>query len=68
MDSIIGVRCEDFGDVFHQAVHDMLHALTAASLVRRSSGRAQRRGNFVRVPRPIADMQRWTRKGNPALI
>src|SRR5256884_1290758 len=34
-DSIIGVVREDVGEVSHQAVYDVLHALTAAGLVRR---------------------------------
>jgi Fur family ferric uptake transcriptional regulator len=34
-DSIIGVVCEDFGEVSSQAVYDVLRALTAAGLVRR---------------------------------
>jgi len=34
-DSIIGVAREDLGDVSHQAVYDVLRALTAAGLVRR---------------------------------
>ncbi|HYZ07468.1 MAG TPA: transcriptional repressor, partial [Pseudonocardiaceae bacterium] len=34
-DSIIGVVREDFGEVSHQAVYDVLRALTAAGLVRR---------------------------------
>ncbi|MQA60762.1 MAG: transcriptional repressor [Actinophytocola sp.] len=34
-DSIIGVVREDLGDVSHQAVYDVLRALTAARLVRR---------------------------------
>jgi Fe2+ or Zn2+ uptake regulation protein len=34
-DSIIGVVREDLGEVSHQAVYDVLHALTAAGLVRR---------------------------------
>ena len=34
-DSIIGVVREDLGDVSHQAVYDVLRALTAAGLVRR---------------------------------
>jgi Fur family transcriptional regulator, stress-responsive regulator len=34
-DSIIGVVREDFGDVSHQAVYDVLRALNAAGLVRR---------------------------------
>jgi Fur family ferric uptake transcriptional regulator len=34
-DSIIGVVREDVGEVSHQAVYDVLRALTAAGLVRR---------------------------------
>jgi Fur family transcriptional regulator, stress-responsive regulator len=34
-DSIIGVVRDDFGDVSHQAVYDILRALTTAGLVRR---------------------------------
>jgi Fur family transcriptional regulator, stress-responsive regulator len=34
-DSIIGVVREDLGEVSHQAVYDVLRALTAAGLVRR---------------------------------
>ena len=34
-ESIIGVARADLGDVSHQAVYDVLHALTAAQLVRR---------------------------------
>jgi Fur family ferric uptake transcriptional regulator len=34
-DSIIGAVRADFGEVSHQAVYDVLHALTAAGLVRR---------------------------------
>jgi Fur family transcriptional regulator, stress-responsive regulator len=34
-ESIIGVVREDLGEVSHQAVYDVLHALTAAGLVRR---------------------------------
>ena len=34
-DSIIGVVRQDLGDVSHQAVYDVLRALTAAGLVRR---------------------------------
>jgi Fur family transcriptional regulator, stress-responsive regulator len=34
-DSIIGVVREDLGEVSHQAVYDVLRALTAARLVRR---------------------------------
>ena len=34
-DSIISVVREDFGEVSHQAVYDVLRALTAAGLVRR---------------------------------
>jgi Fe2+ or Zn2+ uptake regulation protein len=34
-DSIIGVAREDLGEVSHQAVYDVLRALTAAGLVRR---------------------------------
>lgn len=34
-DSIIGVVREDLGEVSRQAVYDVLHALTAAGLVRR---------------------------------
>jgi Fe2+ or Zn2+ uptake regulation protein len=34
-DSIIGVVREDHGEVSHQAVYDVLRALTAAGLVRR---------------------------------
>jgi Fe2+ or Zn2+ uptake regulation protein len=34
-DSIIGVVREDIGDVSHQAIYDVLRALTTAGLVRR---------------------------------
>jgi Fur family ferric uptake transcriptional regulator len=34
-DSIIGIVREEFGGVSHQAVYDVLRALTAASLLRR---------------------------------
>jgi Fe2+ or Zn2+ uptake regulation protein len=34
-DSIIGVAREDLGEVSHQAVYDVLRALTSAGLVRR---------------------------------
>src|SRR3954452_11019500 len=34
-DSIIGVVRADLGEVSHQAVYDVLHALTAAGLARR---------------------------------
>jgi Fur family ferric uptake transcriptional regulator len=34
-ESIIGVARAELGDVSHQAVYDVLHALTAARLVRR---------------------------------
>ena len=34
-DSIIGIVREDLGEVSHQAVYDVLRALTAAGLVRR---------------------------------
>jgi Fe2+ or Zn2+ uptake regulation protein len=34
-DSIIGMVREDYGEVSHQAIYDVLRALTAAGLVRR---------------------------------
>jgi len=41
-DSIIGVVREDVGEVSHQAVYDVLRALTAAGLVRRIQPRFRR--------------------------
>ncbi len=50
-DSIIGVVREDLGDVSHQAVYDVLRALTAAGLVRRF----QPTGSVVRYEARVGD-------------
>jgi Fur family transcriptional regulator, stress-responsive regulator len=50
-DSIIGVVREDLGEVSHQAVYDVLRALTAAGLVRR----IQPTGSVARYEARIGD-------------
>ncbi len=50
-DSIIGVVRADVGDVSHQAVYDVLRALTAAGLVRR----IQPSGSVARYESRVAD-------------
>ena len=50
-DSIIGVVREDVGEVSHQAVYDVLRALTAAGLVRR----IQPMGSVARYEARVAD-------------
>lgn len=50
-DSIIGVVRQDLGDVSHQAVYDVLHALTTAGLVRRF----QPRGSVARYEARVGD-------------
>ena len=50
-DSIIGVVCEDVGEVSHQAVYDVLRALTAAGLVRR----IQPMGSVARYEARVGD-------------
>jgi Fe2+ or Zn2+ uptake regulation protein len=50
-DSIIGVVREGLGEVSHQAVYDVLHALTAAGLVRRF----QPRGSVARYEARVGD-------------
>ena len=50
-DSIIGVAREDLGEVSHQAVYDVLRALTAAGLVRR----IQPAGSVARYESRIGD-------------
>jgi len=50
-DSIIGVVREDLGDVSHQAVYDVLRALTAAGLVRR----IQPKGSVARYEARVGD-------------
>ena len=50
-DSIIGVVRESLGEVSHQAVYDVLHALTAAGLVRR----IQPRGSVARYEARVGD-------------
>jgi Fur family transcriptional regulator, stress-responsive regulator len=50
-DSIIGVVREDLGEVSHQAVYDVLHALTAAGLVRR----IQPMGSVARYEARVGD-------------
>lgn len=50
-DSIIGVVREDLGEVSHQAVYDVLRALTAAGLVRRF----QPKGSVVRYEARVGD-------------
>jgi Fe2+ or Zn2+ uptake regulation protein len=49
--SIIGVVREDLGEVSHQAVYDVLRALTAASLVRR----IQPAGSVARYESRVGD-------------
>ena len=50
-DSIIGVAREDLGEVSHQAVYDVLRALTAAGLVRR----IQPSGSVARYESRVGD-------------
>jgi len=50
-DSIIGVVREDLGEVSHQAVYDVLRALTAADLVRR----IQPTGSVARYESRVGD-------------
>ena len=50
-DSIIGVVREDLGEVSHQAVYDVLRALTAAGLVRRF----QPKGSVARYEARVGD-------------
>ncbi|WP_129666107.1 Fur family transcriptional regulator [Phytoactinopolyspora endophytica] len=50
-DSIIGVVREDLGDVSHQAVYDVLRALTTAGLVRR----IQPMGSVARYEARVGD-------------
>src|SRR6478672_1039550 len=50
-DSIIGVVRDDLGEVSHQAVYDVLRALTAAGLVRR----IQPSGSVARYESRVAD-------------
>ena len=50
-DSIIGVVRQDLGDVSHQAVYDVLRALTTAGLVRRF----QPRGSVARYEARVGD-------------
>ena len=50
-DSIIGVVREDLGEVSHQAVYDVLRALTAAGLVRR----IQPSGSVARYESRVGD-------------
>ena len=50
-DSIIGVVRRDLGEVSHQAVYDVLHALTAAGLVRR----IQPMGSVARYEARVGD-------------
>jgi Fe2+ or Zn2+ uptake regulation protein len=50
-DSIIGVVREDLGEVSHQAVYDVLRALTAAGLVRR----IQPAGSVARYEARVGD-------------
>ena len=50
-DSIIGVVREDLGEVSHQAVYDVLRAVTAAGLVRR----VQPMGSVARYESRIGD-------------
>ncbi|MEP7191558.1 MAG: Fur family transcriptional regulator [Actinomycetota bacterium] len=50
-DSIIGVVRKDLGDVSHQAVYDVLRALTAAGLVRR----IQPSGSVARYESRVGD-------------
>jgi Fur family ferric uptake transcriptional regulator len=50
-DSIIGVVREALGEVSHQAVYDVLHALTGAGLLRR----IQPRGSVARYEARVGD-------------
>jgi Fur family transcriptional regulator, stress-responsive regulator len=50
-DSIIGVVRRDLGEVSHQAVYDVLHALTDAGLVRR----IQPMGSLARYEARVGD-------------
>ena len=50
-DAIIGVVREDLGEVSHQAVYDVLRALTAAGLVRR----IQQSGSVARYESRVGD-------------
>jgi Fur family transcriptional regulator, stress-responsive regulator len=50
-DSIIGVVRQDLGEVSHQAVYDVLHALTDAGLVRR----IQPMGSVARYEARVGD-------------
>ena len=50
-DSLIGVVREDLGEVSHQAVYDVLRALTAAGLVRR----IQPSGSVARYESRVGD-------------
>ncbi len=50
-ESLIGAVRRDFGDVSHQAVYDVLHALTDAGLVRR----IQPRGSVARYEARVGD-------------
>jgi Fur family transcriptional regulator, stress-responsive regulator len=50
-DTILGAVRADLGDVSHQAVYDVLHALTAAGLVRRF----QPRGSVARYEARVGD-------------
>jgi Fur family transcriptional regulator, stress-responsive regulator len=50
-DSIIGVVREDLGEVSHQAVYDVLRALTAAGLLRR----IEPAGSVARYESRVAD-------------
>ena len=50
-DSIIGVVREDLGEVSHQAVYDVLRALTAAGLIRR----IQPSGSVARYESRVGD-------------
>ncbi len=50
-ESLIGAVRRDFGDVSHQAVYDVLHALTDAGLIRR----IQPRGSVARYEARVGD-------------
>jgi Fur family transcriptional regulator, stress-responsive regulator len=50
-DAIIGIVREDLGEVSHQAVYDVLRALTAAGLIRR----IQPMGSVARYESRVAD-------------
>jgi Fur family transcriptional regulator, stress-responsive regulator len=50
-DTILGAVRADLGEVSHQAVYDVLHALTAAGLVRRF----QPKGSVARYERRVGD-------------